>query len=61
MQTDYNFLSDHSYSIRVDYDKLPLKQREMKSKKRRATPISSSMDANFEKSTSLFHPFFLFH
>ncbi|UJR14805.1 hypothetical protein I4U23_001792 [Adineta vaga] len=41
MQSDYTFLTDHSYSIRVDYDKLPLKQREMKNKKRRGNSISS--------------------
>ena len=37
MQRDYTFLTDHSYSIRVDYDKLPLKLREVKGKKRRGT------------------------
>ncbi|CAF0817495.1 unnamed protein product [Adineta ricciae] len=53
MQTDYNFLSDHSYSIRVDYDKLPLKQREVKSKKRRATPISSKKASSAPYSVSI--------
>ena len=43
MQSDYTFLTDHSYSIRVDYDKLSLKQREMKNKKRRGTSNRSSM------------------
>ncbi len=47
MQSDYTFLTDHSYSIRVDYDKLPLKQREIKIKKRRATPNRSSMKRIF--------------
>jgi hypothetical protein len=42
MQTDYTFLTDHSYSIRLDNDKLLLKQREMKNKKRRGTSNRSS-------------------
>jgi len=37
MQSDYTFLTDHSYSIRLDYNKLPSKQREMKNSKRRVT------------------------
>jgi len=47
MQSDYTFLTDHSYSIRVDYDKLPLKQSEIKTKKRRGTSNRSSMERIF--------------
>jgi len=47
MQSNYTFLTDHSYSVRLDYDKLPLKQRELKPKKRRANSFRSSMKRIF--------------
>jgi hypothetical protein len=44
MQSDYTFLTDHSYSIRIDRDKLPLKQREIKSKKRRGNCMKITVE-----------------
>jgi hypothetical protein len=40
MQSDYTFLTDHSYSIRLDNDR-------MKTKKSRGAPNRSSMKQNF--------------
>jgi hypothetical protein len=47
MQNNYTFLTDHSYSIRLNDDKLPLKQREIKIKKRRGISNRSSMKRIF--------------
>lgn len=36
MQSDYTFLTDHSYSLRMDNEKISLKQaRDIKGKKQR--------------------------
>ena len=54
MQSDYTFLTDHSYSIRVDRDKLPLKQREIKVKKRRGNCMKTKCRTNVFISFDLF-------
>jgi len=48
MQSDYTFLNDHSYSIRVDYDKLSLK-----SKKRRGTSNRSNKTKTNNRTVSI--------
>jgi len=53
MQSDYTFLTDHSYSIRVDYGKLPLKQREIKTKKRRGTSNRSNKTKSTNRTVSI--------
>jgi len=53
MQSDYTFLTDHSYSIRVDYDKLPLKQREIKTKKPRRTSNRSNKTKPTNRTVSI--------
>ena len=42
MESDYRFLTEHSYSM-LDYDTLSLKQRTMKAKKSRGTSNPPSM------------------
>jgi len=48
MQSDYTFLTDHSYSIRVDYDKLSLKP-----KKRRGTSNRSNKTKSTNRTVSI--------
>ncbi|CAF1286628.1 unnamed protein product [Adineta steineri] len=53
MQSNYNFLTDHSYSIRIDHDKTPLKQREIKNKTRRKNSNRSSKPTSTNHTVSI--------